>query len=184
MTNPAKCGILKLLMESMGGMLVAQPEMQITEYQERQLWGLWCRCTPATAAHSAQALAGYYGKASPKEGGQPSFPFYILSIGSGEKGVEYDLFAGGTRPGEELGEYRLPGGLYAQMAVSPRWGIGAFWNSTLEDKRRRMLEELAARGYRFLGLEYQLHTEESLRRPPVVQLVMAVEAVEKESEEP
>ena len=152
---------------------MAHPALQIRWQPEEALWGLWCRCTPATAGHSAQALASAYGKAAPR-GERPAFPFYLLARGRGGPEEEYDLFAGGTRPGEALGEYRLPAGWYASLPVSPRWGIGAFWNRSLEEARKELLEELPRLGCRPLGLEYQLHGEESLRRPPVVRLVVAV----------
>lgn len=157
---------------------MSQLTIQIDRQPQQDLWGLWCRCTPSTAAHSSQVLAAAYGKAAPRGNG-PSFPFFILSRGRGEGKEEYDLFAGGVRPGEELGEYALPEGMYASVEVSPRFGIAAFWNSTLEETRRKMLAQLAEEGWRPLGLEYQLHGEESLRRPPVIRLVMAVERAEE-----
>lgn len=160
-----------------------QPEMQITEYQERQLWGLWCRCTPATAAHSARRWPGTMERPPPRKEASPPFPFTSSPSGEGKR--EWSMTScRGNAPRRGAGGVSPAG-----RAVRPDGGAAPVgdWGVLEQHPGGQAPTDAGGagrRGYRFLGLEYQLHTEESLRRPPVVQLVMAVEAVEKESEEP
>ena len=95
-------------------------------------------------------------------------PFFVLSRNYDGRNGSFELFVGGALEKDGLEQAFLPPGEYAGMTVRPR--LGFLWGAAIGAAKRYL--------YGTLNMEYELHTEKSIRSHPSMDLFFAVKRKE------
>ena len=104
-------------------------------------------------------------------------PFFVLSRNYDGRNGSFELFVGGALEKDELEQAFLPPGEYAGMTVRPR--LGFLWGAAIGAAKRYFYQKwLPQSPYGTLNMEYELHTEKSIRSHPSMVLFFAVKRKE------
>lgn len=104
-------------------------------------------------------------------------PFFVLSRNYDGRNGSFELFVGGTLEKDGLEQTFLPPGEYAGMTVRPR--LGFLWGAAIGAAKRYFYQKwLPQSPYGTLNMEYELHTEKSIRSHPSMDIFFAVKRKE------
>lgn len=109
--------------------------------------------------------------------GETCFPSLFLSRNYDGRNGSFELFVGGTLEKDGLEQALLPSGEYAGMTVRPR--LGFLWGAAIGGAKRYFYQKwLPENPYESLNMECGLHTKQSIRSHPSMELLFAVKRKE------
>lgn len=147
--------------------------VHVAERPEQPLYGKWAESSDKTLPRDISDLAGIYYAALEKPRGS-ILPFYVLTTEYVPATGACRLFIGGQLPGARLENALLPAGVYASVVVQPAFPF--LWGASIGKAKRYFYQKwLPASGYTPLGLEYELHTQQSLGAKPSIELLFAIQ---------
>ena len=100
-------------------------------------------------------------------------PLYVITRDYDPASGRQILFFGGEVPHDALEVLEMPGAPYARVLVKPKFSV--FWAPAIAAAKKWFYEEwLPASGYESLNIEFELHSERSMEKNPVLELFFAL----------
>lgn len=155
---------------------MSKPAVEIVTLGEQAIWGIGRQSGDQTISADIHALsAAYHSQTSVSRGSV--LPFFVLSRNYDGRNGSFELFVGGALEKDGLEQAFLPPGEYAGMTVRPR--LGFLWGAAIGAAKRYFYQKwLPQSPYGALNMEYELHTEKSIRSHPSMDLFFAVKRKE------
>lgn len=150
-------------------------EVNIEIQHQQIIYGIWTTSNDKTISADISALSEqYYLIVSLQKGSV--LPFFVLSRNYDEQSGDFELFIGGRIKKDGLEPFLLPGGTYAKITIKPR--LGFMWGPAIAGAKRYFYRKwLPKSPYEALNMEYEFHTEKSIRIYPSIDLIFAVKGV-------
>jgi len=148
-------------------------EVLIITQLSKSIYGLWMKSSDKTISKDIPALSKRYYDAI---GEMPKsvLPFFVLSKDYDEASGQFHLFVGGEVQHEQLDAHELPAGDYGKITVKPK--LGFIWGLAIgEAKQYFYTKWLPASEYKALNMEYEYHTEKSIRKKPEIDILFLIE---------
>lgn len=143
------------------------PKVEIRMLKAGRLHGFMKESCAETRKADIPALSTRYHEVLEMKPGHV-LPLYVLTM-SGDAAGKYTLFIGGEKVDDGLDTLSMPGGPYARLVVRPKFSV--FWAPAINEAKQWFFGEwLPASKYEAIGLEFELHSENSVGKMPTLEL--------------
>lgn len=146
--------------------------VEVQQHSARKLYGLWRQSHDQTIATDIVALTHQYRQFTQKQATEV-LPWIVLSRNYHIDTKEFELFVGSSFALDNLVNFTIPAGEYAKMIVKPKFLVS--WGLAIGQAKRYFYTQwLPVNNYQALNLEYEYHTEASLKFFPQIELFFAI----------
>ena len=136
------------------------------------IFGLSQQSNDKTQANDIPALSKKYYEAIGKNSGEV-IPFFVVSKDYDINTKDFRLFIGGSVENSNLEPFVIPKGLYGKVTIKPK--LGFMWGLSIGEAKRAFYKQwLPKTDYLPLNMEYECHTEMSIGRNPLLDILFAV----------
>lgn len=152
---------------------MATLEVNIEYIQQQIIYGLWCKSNDKTIHKDIKSLSKKYHTAVSMQVGKV-LPYFVLSRNYNKQSKNFEMFIGSTINKSSLENFVLYAGEYAKITIKPK--LSFLWGASIGEAKRYFYKNwLSQNPYKALNMEYEYHTEKSIKKQPTIDIIFAVQ---------